>query len=683
MKCHGNTTRSRLPYKWKTVLPPLLTAALLLVGPLFGLAATAQTARAASGDCVNNNDIFTCTYTFTGAAQSWTVPSGITQATFDLYGAQGSAGQLISDVQGAGGLGARAQATLAVSPGATYQIMVGGAGSGAAGGFNGGGQGGTNMGGDYGGGGGGAADVRSGACAANLSCTLADRRVVAGGGGGGGAGPYTGGSGGSGGQIGGDGAIDSSGDGTPGLGGTATSGGAGGAIANFGSIPGAAGQLGTGGAGGNANCGCDAPGGGGGGLYGGGGAGGDAGGGGGSSDGPAGTTFTAGANSGDGRVVITYGPPIPDTTPPVITPNVAGTLGQNGWYIGNVAVTWTVSDPDSTPTTTGCGAQSVTSDTTGVTFTCAATSAGGSASKDITIKRDATKPSVVSSTPARAPNTAGWYNAPLQVTFAGSDATSGIAACTSPTYSGPDGAAVTVSGTCTDNAGNTSAPVTFGLNYDATKPIVVSATPNPLPNAAGWYNAPVTVAFAGSDATSGIAACASPIYSGPDSAGTTVAGTCTDNAGNTSSSVTFGLKYDATAPTLTPTVAPNPASLNGAATASPNATDATSGVASASCAQPDTSSAGAKSVACTAADNAGNTATAPGQLHRDQRRAHHRRGAGRHAAPTAVPAAPSSSPWATPTPAPGGSPCAWSAAATRSSCPPAAWSLAAAAPTAP
>jgi hypothetical protein len=70
-------------------------------------------------------------------------------------------------------------------------------------------------------------------------------------------------------------------------------------------------------------------------------------------------------------------------------------------------------------------------------------------------------------------------------------------------------------------------------------------------------------------------------------------------------------KLDATGPVLTP-------SLNTASTvvgqtgvfASPNASDATSGVASASCAPVDTSTPGARSLTCTATDNAGNTATA-------------------------------------------------------------------------
>jgi hypothetical protein len=50
--------------------------------------------------------------------------------------------------------------------------------------------------------------------------------------------------------------------------------------------------------------------------------------------------------------------------------------------------------------------------------------------------------------------------------------------------------------------------------------------------------------------------------------------------------------------------------LSGSATASPNATDALSGVASSSCIAPSTASVGVKTVGCTATDNAGNSATA-------------------------------------------------------------------------
>src|SRR5262249_46280654 len=63
-----------------------------------------------------------------------------------------------------------------------------------------------------------------------------------------------------------------------------------------------------------------------------------------------------------------------DVTPPVITPHIAGTLGGNGWYVSDVSVTWTVADPESAFTATGCDPTTITADTAGVTLTCTATS---------------------------------------------------------------------------------------------------------------------------------------------------------------------------------------------------------------------------------------------------------------------------------------------------------------------
>ena len=159
----------------------LLCGLTLAVALLF-TPAGAGTAQAATTTCDYTTSPPTCTttFTYTGAAQSWTAPSGVTQATFVVDGAQGGTGQLAGGTQGTGGLGARAQARLTVSPGQIYQLMVGGTGSVTAGGFN-GGAGGTSSRNFNGGGGGGASDVRNGACAATLSCTLTDRRIIAGG----------------------------------------------------------------------------------------------------------------------------------------------------------------------------------------------------------------------------------------------------------------------------------------------------------------------------------------------------------------------------------------------------------------------------------------------------------------------------------------------------------------------
>ena len=75
------------------------------------------------------------------------------------------------------------------------------------------------------------------------------------------------------------------------------------------------------------------------------------------------------------------------------------------------------------------------------------------------------------------------------------------------------------------------------IRRDATAPI---ATPSalPVPNGNGWNNSDVTVTFVGSDATSGIASCTAPATFGTEGANqSSPPGTCTDNAGNTSSPV--------------------------------------------------------------------------------------------------------------------------------------------------
>ena len=67
------------------------------------------------------------TFNFTGAAQTWTVPAGVTEATFDLYGAQGG-GHPGEQPLFRAGLGGRATATIAVTSGDSIQVNVGGRG---------------------------------------------------------------------------------------------------------------------------------------------------------------------------------------------------------------------------------------------------------------------------------------------------------------------------------------------------------------------------------------------------------------------------------------------------------------------------------------------------------------------------------------------------------------------------
>ena len=87
------------------------------------------------------------------------------------------------------------------------------------------------------------------------------------------------------------------------------------------------------------------------------------------------------------------------------------------------------------------------------------------------IKIDATPPTGVSAKLSRGPDYHGWYNHPVTIGWGGTDATSGIAGCSSLTYGGPANGAATANGGCIDKAGNTAVS-TAHLAYDATPPVL-------------------------------------------------------------------------------------------------------------------------------------------------------------------------------------------------------------------
>jgi hypothetical protein len=164
--------------------------------------------------------------------------------------------------------------------------------------------------------------------------------------------------------------------------------------------------------------------------------------------------------------------PTSAASPPTITYTIDGIVGTNGWYRGsaygnNVVLHWHVSGATSSTCVTDI---TIPGPTTGHTESCSATNPDGTTTVVTPpIKVDADPPTGVQLQVARPPDHNGWYNHPLLVTWSGSDATSGIAGCSSVNYAGPEGAGMFFSGGCTDNAGNTtSTGVT--INYDATAP---------------------------------------------------------------------------------------------------------------------------------------------------------------------------------------------------------------------
>jgi hypothetical protein len=286
---------------------------------VFALASAVMAIAALSVGAASAAAETTKVFTFTGAEQTFTVPSGVTKIHVVAIGGRGGKSG------NTGGAGAQVEGSLAVKPGQTLYVEVGGIGGTdfgenelSAGGFNGGGAG--------AGGGGGASDLRTNPREEGLS---PDTRLIvaAGGGGSGSFGEFGAGAGGNAGNA-GESIPSNEGGGA----GTAEAGGSGG---SGGCVPGEPGGLGQGGNGGN----CKKElgfgfigGGGGGGLYGGGGGGaggsnGGAGGGGGASLVPPGGALEIAPGAAP-EIRISFESPPPPVEEPEIGRCVATTGGK-------------------------------------------------------------------------------------------------------------------------------------------------------------------------------------------------------------------------------------------------------------------------------------------------------------------------------------------------------------------
>ncbi|WP_166426673.1 Ig-like domain-containing protein [Labedella populi] len=274
--------------------PRRLIGSILIMFALIGAPGVASpaTATGEGAACVTDAPgMNNCArFTFTGGAQSFTVPPGVTSLRVTLDGAGG-----------AGSAGGRTIGTVMVAAGGVFSVTVGGKGLATGdGGYGGGGDGGGCSGGGSGGGSGNGlcgdgGGGLTGLWANDSAFVRAAAVLIAGGGGGRGAGDAFGGDGG--GPVGGDG---SPGDGPGGTGGTATA-------------PGAGGSGFTGASGGSAVSG---GGGGGGGWYGGGGG--------------VGSPSPNGASGGGGGSGYVGGPGVIDA---VSYPGAAGAPGADGTAI--------------------------------------------------------------------------------------------------------------------------------------------------------------------------------------------------------------------------------------------------------------------------------------------------------------------------------------------------------------
>jgi hypothetical protein len=161
-----------------------------------------------------------------------------------------------------------------------------------------------------------------------------------------------------------------------------------------------------------------------------------------------------------------------DYTAPAITPVVdpASPDGTNGWYRSSPMVSFIVDEPDSPISDqSGCDPETVSADTASTTFTCQATSLGGTNSASVTISRDATAPTIapnVTTDPVR-------LNGPIHVPLHAADALSGLASAGCGELSTADPGVYTVACNAVDVAGNeTDTTVAYTVQFVMAKLVV-------------------------------------------------------------------------------------------------------------------------------------------------------------------------------------------------------------------
>lgn len=224
-------------------------------------------------------------------------------------------------------------------------------------------------------------------------------------------------------------------------------------------------------------------------------------------------------------------------------------------------------------------------------------------------------PPQIAAVGSTAPNSAGWNNTDVLVTFDASDGLSGLASSSPQRLVSSEGQGHEIAGAAEDRAGNTVG-ASLILNIDKTKPAVALANHTPPVNAAGWNNSDVTLRWNCSDGLSGVALNeVSQLISG-EGTGLQAIGSCADRAGNTARDPQ-SVKIDKTSPVSQITTPAEGAMylLNSVVNAAYGCSDALSGVNA--CVGPvahgaalDTATVGTKTFTVSAADAAGNQGTA-------------------------------------------------------------------------
>jgi len=161
-----------------------------------------------------------------------------------------------------------------------------------------------------------------------------------------------------------------------------------------------------------------------------------------------------------------------DSITPMCTVGQGPTLPcGSGWYTAPVFLSWTWS-----PLTTGSGScQAAPYDADTVrTLSCAVSWTDGFSGTQLYTLHVETSSPTATVAPNRAPDSGGWYNHAVASAVSAA-AFSGVASCTSTTYSGANTTAATLSATCVDNAGKTVTATSAPFAYDTAPPSLAAS----------------------------------------------------------------------------------------------------------------------------------------------------------------------------------------------------------------
>jgi hypothetical protein len=249
-----------------------------------------------------------------------------------------------------------------------------------------------------------------------------------------------------------------------------------------------------------------------------------------------------------------------DTTPPMTSATLSGTVGNEGWYRSPVIMALAASDLasgvagieyriDGGAWTAYAAPFSLSDGVHTVQYRSADLAGNVETSNSLAVKIDTVAP-LATLTPTRPTDHNGWYNHAVSFAVGATDGGSGVVSRTADfSYGGPDSTAASVGAAATDEAGNVGYAA-FVFRYDGTAP-TVGGSPDRPPNGAGWYNVDVTVHWTVSDALSGIGFAPADSTLVGEGDHLSASASVSDQAGNSATAIVSGIRIDRTAPVTT------------------------------------------------------------------------------------------------------------------------------------